>query len=410
MDSSLLTDGRGGAHDWRRSLRERYLDIRAETELRAAPLSAEDQLVQSMPDASPTKWHRAHTTWFFEEFVLKPHLADYRCFHPQFGDLYNSYYISAGPCSVRPKRGLMSRPSIEAIAKYRASVDAQIERLIMNDDAADFSWIGAVEIGLNHEQQHQELILTDILHALAQNPLRPAYDENWTAPAANAAPREAWLAFPESIVEIGRPPGDPFCYDNETPAHHCLLHPFRIRADLTTNREWLTFMQDGGYCTPRLWLSDGWSAVERHHWEAPGYWQQRDGVWMQMTLGGFRPVELDAPVRHVSYYEADAFARWAGKELPTEFEWEYAAQSGRLQDAFGVVWQWTRSAYSPYPGYRAAEGALGEYNGKFMVNQMVLRGSSFATPAGHSRVSYRNFFYPESRWQFSGVRLSASGS
>lgn len=402
--ASTVTSGRSGAQEWRGKTYDRYLAVRGETERRAALLSEEDQILQSMADASPTKWHRAHTTWFFEEFVLKPNLPDYRCFHPHFGILYNSYYVGAGPRSVRPQRGLMSRPSLDEIAEYRAYVDAAIERLVLSSTRPDAPWAFPLDIGLNHEQQHQELILTDILHALAQNPLHPAYDEAWPGDVAGAV-RETWLSYPETIATIGKAATATFAYDNETPAHRCLLQPFRIRCELVTNREWLAFMQDGGYLTPTLWLSDGWNAVERYGWNAPGYWQQHDETWMRMTLGGMRPVELDAPVCHVSYYEADAFARWVGKQLPSEFEWERAVHSGRLHEAFGVVWQWTRSAYSPYPGYRPAAGTLGEYNGKFMINQMVLRGSSLATPAGHSRPSYRNFFYPDARWQFTGLRL-----
>ncbi len=376
--------------------------VRAETERRAAKLSVEDQVVQSMPDASPTKWHRAHVTWFFEQFLLRPFASGYRPFDERFAYLYNSYYVSAGPRAARPQRGLVTRPSAVEVAAYRAHVDAAVTELI--ETAPDFGeLIPIIEIGLNHEQQHQELLLTDILHAFAQNETHPAYDPDWQWPhSGEYAIAGAALS---GVKTIGYD-GDGFCFDNERPAHQVLLQPVRLMPQLVTNREWLDFMADGGYTTPTLWLSDGWAAVEAQGWSAPGYWRKIDGAWFAMTLGGLRRVEPARPVCHVSYYEADAFARWAGKDLPTESEWEVAAKSGAIADAFGIVWQWTRSAYSPYPGYKAAPGALGEYNGKFMVNQMVLRGSSLATPAGHSRVSYRNFFYPPARWQFSGLRLS----
>ena len=378
--------------------------VRDETERRAAPLSAEDQVVQSMPDASPIKWHRAHTTWFFEQFLLKPHAPGYRPFDERFAYLFNSYYVAAGPRHARPKRGLVTRPDAAEAAAYRAHVDAAVTQLIAQaaPDALA-SVLGTVEIGLNHEQQHQELMWTDILHAFAQNPTAPVYDPDWQMPAPHSA--RGFVELPEGIHTIGHD-GHGFCFDNETPAHRVLAGPVRLARGLVTNLEWLEFMADGGYRSPALWLSDGWALVEAEGWAAPGYWQEADGHWQVMTLGGLRPVELDAPVCHVSYYEAEAFARWAGMHLPTEAEWEIAARSGELSDAFGVLWQWTRSAYAPYPGFAAAPGALGEYNGKFMVNQMVLRGSSLATPEGHTRLSYRNFFYPPARWQFSGLRLA----
>jgi ergothioneine biosynthesis protein EgtB len=382
---------------------EAFRSVRAETERRAAPLSAEDQVVQSMPDASPTKWHRAHTTWFFEQFLLAPHSAGYRVFDERFGFLFNSYYVAAGPRHARPERGLVTRPTLQDVAAYRAHVNAAVERLLATADVAQRAIIPIVVIGLHHEQQHQELLLTDILHAFAQNPTSPAYDANWRWPRTQAGIDLAEL--PAGISAIGHD-ADDFCFDNEQPVHRVWLESVRIARHLVRNADWLAFIADGGYTTPTLWLSDGWNAVQAHGWEAPGYWRSIDGDWFTMTLGGLQPVDPAAPVCHVSYYEAEAFARWSGKHLPTEHEWEVAARAGLLADAFGIVWQWTRSAYAPYPGYRPAEGALGEYNGKFMVNQMVLRGSSLATPDGHARVSYRNFFYPAARWQFSGLRLA----
>ncbi len=391
-----------GPQDPRRYWLDAFGAVRAETERRAALLSPEDQVVQSMPDASPTKWHRAHVTWFFEQFLLRPFAKNYRPFDERFAYLSNSYYVSAGPRAARPQRGLVTRPTAAEVAAYRAHVDAAVAALI--ESAAEFgSLIPVIAIGLNHEQQHQELLLTDILHAFSLNETHPAYDPDWQWPAGGAG--RATDAVIEGIHTIGHD-GDGFCFDNEQPAHDILLQPVRLNASLVTNGEWQDFMADGGYATPTLWLSDGWATVEAQGWNAPGYWRKRDGAWFQMTLGGLRRVEPDRPVCHVSYYEADAFARWAGKDLPSEAEWEVAAKSGVLGDAFGSVWQWTRSGYSPYPGYKAAPGALGEYNGKFMVNQMVLRGSSVATPAGHARASYRNFFYPAARWQFSGLRLA----
>jgi ergothioneine biosynthesis protein EgtB len=377
--------------------------VRAETEARAAPLSPEDQVVQSMPDASPTKWHRAHTTWFFEQFLLVPHLPSYKVFDTRFAYLFNSYYVAAGPRHARPLRGLLTRPDGAEIAAYRGHVDEAVERLLASAEEAKLAEVLRIlEIGLHHEQQHQELILTDILHALAQNPIAPAYDADWREPAPVAAPGFAEL--PRGVHRIGWS-GEGYCFDNECPAHDVFLPPARIARGLATNAQWLAFIADGGYGSPSLWLSDGWAAVEAEGWSAPGYWRERDGAWFTLTLAGLEPLDPHAAVRHVSYYEADAFARWAGKDLPTEAQWEVAAGASLMDDAFGVVWQWTRSAYSPYPGYRAAAGALGEYNGKFMINQMVLRGSSQVTPPGHARASYRNFFPPSARWQFSGVRL-----
>jgi ergothioneine biosynthesis protein EgtB len=377
--------------------------VRGETERRAALLSAEDQVIQSMPDASPTKWHRAHVTWFFEEFLLRKFAKNYSVFDNRFGYLFNSYYVSAGPRHGRPQRGMITRPGAAEVTAYRAHVDRAVTALIEQVNDLD-QLVPIIEIGLHHEQQHQELLLTDILHAFSLNATHPAYDPQWRWPEQENG--GAAGALISGTHRVGHD-GEGFCFDNEQPEHQVLLQPVRLSPSLVTNGEWLEFIADGGYSTPTLWLSDGFSTIEAQGWNAPGYWQRIDGGWFTMSLGGLRPVEPGLPVCHISYYEADAFARWAGKDLPTEFEWEVAAKTpSALNDAFGIVWQWTRSAYSPYPGYRATEGALGEYNGKFMVNQMVLRGSSLATPAGHSRPTYRNFFYPPARWQFTGLRLA----
>ncbi|MET4170006.1 ergothioneine biosynthesis protein EgtB [Bradyrhizobium sp. LA6.1] len=399
--SSPSADPRGLAQ----GLEEAFLAVRNETERRAAPLSPEDQQIQSMPDASPTKWHRAHTTWFWEQFLLGEHCPGYRPFHPDFAFLFNSYYVSAGPRHSRNHRGDITRPSADQVGAYRTYVDAAVVKFFREVGPDKLREIAPlVEVGLNHEQQHQELMFTDILHAFAQNPIPPAYDPDWRFPASTRA-GEDWLTLNEGIHTVGHV-DDSFHFDNEKPAHRALVGPVRVARNLVTNAEWLAFMRDGGYRTATLWLMDGFATVNNEGWDAPGHWREIDGQWHTMTLAGLKPVDLDAPVCHVSYYEADAFARWAGKHLPTEMEWEVAARAGQLNDAFGIVWQWTRSSYSPYPGYRAIEGALGEYNGKFMINQLVLRGSSLATPEGHSRITYRNFFYPHHRWQFTGLRLA----
>ena len=398
---SLFSDSGSLAQD----LVEAYRAVRNETERRAAPLSAEDQLIQSMPDASPAKWHRAHTTWFFEQFLLGEHCLGYTPFHPDYAFLFNSYYVSAGPRHARHRRGDLTRPAAEEITAYRRHVDAAIVRFFQSADRDTLMRIAPmVEVGLNHEQQHQELMFTDILHAFAQNPILPAYDPAWQFPASTRDGEE-WLTLNEGIHTVGHSE-DSFHFDNEKPAHRELVGPVKLARNLVTNAEWLAFMQDGGYSAATLWLMDGFAAASKEQWQAPLYWRELDGQWHIMTLAGLKPVDPAAAVSHVSYYEADAFARWSGKHLPTETEWEVAARGNQLNDAFGIVWQWTRSAYSPYPGYSAAAGALGEYNGKFMVNQLVLRGSSLATPGGHSRVTYRNFFYPHHRWQFTGLRLA----
>ena len=405
VDETLHHDAAAALERLRETWLAAFKKVRAETERRAAPLSPEDQVVQSMPDASPTKWHRAHTTWFFEQFLLVPNVAGYKVFDERFAYLYNSYYVSAGPRHDRPKRGLITRPAADEVTAYRTYVDAAVEKLLAAAEPNELrKLLPIVEIGLNHEQQHQELILTDILHALAQNPTYPAYDPDWKMPRGEKG-RDGFAKIPEGTHTVGDD-GSGFVFDNERPTHRELIQPVKISRALVTNKEWLEFMRDGGYETPTLWLSDGWYTVQAEEWKAPFYWHEIGGKWHQMSLGGLQPVDLAAPVCHVSYFEADAYARWAGKHLPTEFEWEAAARNGLLADAFGIVWQWTRSAYLAYPGYRAIEGALGEYNGKFMINQMVLRGGSLATPEGHSRFSYRNFFPPHSRWQFMGLRLA----
>jgi ergothioneine biosynthesis protein EgtB len=398
---SLFSDNAGLAED----LAEGFLAVRNETERRAALLTPEDQLIQSMPDASPAKWHRAHTTWFFEQFLLGEHCPGYEPFHPDYAFLFNSYYVSAGPRHARHQRGHLTRPGAEEIAAYRRHVDAAAVKFFREVSEEKLSAIAPlVEVGLNHEQQHQELMLTDILHGFSQNPIMPAYDPSWRFPPSTRTGDE-WVQIKEGIHSIGHA-AETFHFDNEKPAHRALVGPVRLARNLVTNAEWLAFMADGGYSTPTLWLMDGFAVAGSEQWQAPGYWREIDGKWHVMTLSGLKPVDPSDAVCHVSYYEADAYARWSGKHLPTEMEWEVAARAGQLNDAFGIVWQWTRSGYAPYPGYCAVEGALGEYNGKFMVNQLVLRGSSLATPDGHSRVTYRNFFYPHHRWQFTGLRLA----
>jgi ergothioneine biosynthesis protein EgtB len=410
---------------------ERYLEVRRLTEQLCAPLSPEDQMVQSCPEASPAKWHRAHTTWFFETFLLEPHLPGYKPFHPDFRFLFNSYYVNVGERPARTARGTFSRPGAEQVSEYRAYVDrhmvAWLDTLRGETEQAA-SPLDLVELGLNHEQQHQELIVTDIQHALWTNPLRPAYRRAAKQVAREAAPQR-WIDFDGGVQPIGHS-GHGFCFDNETPAHEVLLQPFRLASRLVTCGEYLEFMEAGGYTTPTLWLSDGWDAVAQNRWQAPLYWEQHDGEWRRFSLDGMRAIDRDEPVAHLSYYEADAYARWAGGRLPTEFEWEAAARihaqsrsmtgtfledglfaphpaaSSGLAQMLGDCWEWTASSYLPYPGYRPLPGALGEYNGKFMCNQMVLRGGSCATPRSHIRATYRNFFPPQTRWQFSGIRLA----
>ena len=370
---------------------------RARSMALAAPLSDEDAQLQSMPDASPAKWHLAHTTWFFETVVLAPHLSGYAVFDARWPRLFNSYYESLGPRHARPQRGLLSRPSMAEVKAYRAHVDAALADLL---PAAPPEALGLIELGCHHEQQHQELLLTDILHAFSCNPLLPAYD---AAPPERAQAHDAaWLAHPGGIVAIGHG-GAGFAFDNEGPRHEVLLTPFEISNRLVTCGEYADFVQSGGYREPLLWLSDGWAAVQSQGWQRPAYWQEDGSVF---GLHGVQAMDPAAPVMQLSFYEACAFAEWAGARLPTEFEWEAACSLQGFEQGDDQAWQWTRSAYAPYPGFRPAPGAVGEYNGKFMVGQQVLRGGSLATPRGHARPSYRNFFPPAARWQFSGLRLA----
>jgi ergothioneine biosynthesis protein EgtB len=394
--------------------------VRSQTEALAAPLSAEDQCVQSMPDASPTKWHRAHTTWFFETFVLGP--AGVGGLSPEpYAMLFNSYYNAVGEQFHRPSRGLLTRPSHDEVTAYRGRVDSAVHDLLRTD--VDRELAMRIEVGLHHEQQHQELLVTDIKHLLSCNPLDPAYADDQGQPEDTAAaPTMRWADHPGGIVRVGCDPAR-FHFDNEGPVHDALLHPHQIAQRLVTNGEYLAFIDDGGYDRPELWLSEGWRGVQARTWRAPQYWRHDADGWSTFTLHGRQRVRDNDPVVHVSYYEADAYARWSGARLPTEQEWEAATAEpepaplcGRapsvhpsVPSPYGAAWQWMSSSYAAYPGYRPAEGALGEYNGKFMCNQYVLRGSSCATPAGHGRRSYRNFFPPEARWQFSGIRLARDG-
>ena len=403
-----------------------YRGVRNQTEALCEGLAAEDCVVQSMPDVSPTKWHLAHTSWFFETFVLQPHASGYRPLNPTYAYLFNSYYTQAGERHCRAQRGYLSRPTVAEVYAYRRHVDEHMLDLLGSADDAKLDLLRPlVEIGLHHEQQHQELLVTDIKHVFGVNPLRPVYRER-SAEASPRAPALEWVSFPEGLHWIGHE-GDDFAYDNEAPRHRTFLESFELASRLVTNGESLEFMEDGGYEKPELWLSAGWAAAQENEWTEPFYWERCDGESQMFTLSGMREVDPNEPVTHVSYFEADAFARWAGARLPTDAEWEVAAASvpiegsfvegqrfhpaaasasGALTQMFGDAWQWTRSQYSPYPGYEPAPGALGEYNGKFMCNQFVLRGGSCATPASHIRRSYRNFFPPDACWQFTGVRLA----
>jgi ergothioneine biosynthesis protein EgtB len=405
----------------------RYQAVRKMTDQLSRPLCPEDCQIQSMPDASPVKWHLAHTTWFFETFVLAPHASGFKAFHPSFTYLFNSYYNAVGDRLARPKRGLITRPTLEDVYAYRAASDHAMEAYLESaGDTLPAAVAAVVELGLNHEQQHQELILTDIKHALAQNPLRPAYREGVAKPPDAIVRPMGWSFVAGGIKWLGHE-GPGFAFDNEGPRHRVYCEPFHLGARLVTTGEFQAFIEDRGYERPEFWLSDGWAAVNAHCWRAPLYWEKIDGEWWFSTLGGFRRVTEAEPVCHVSYYEADAFARWAGVRLPTEAEWESAARDQQpdgnflecgqyhpqpaidgagIAQCFGDVWEWTGSPYTPYPGARPTAGALGEYNAKFMCNQLVLRGGSCVTPASHIRATYRNFFPPDARWQFSGIRLA----
>jgi ergothioneine biosynthesis protein EgtB len=412
----------------RNSLVENFSKIRLFTEKLCEPLVTEDYVIQTMPDVSPTKWHLGHTSWFFESFILRDVNKDYESINPLYDYLFNSYYVQIGERWFRPHRGLLSRPTVKDVYDYRKYVNDKVQNFIETADEKSLAkFAPIIEIGLNHEQQHQELILTDIKHVLSVNPLKPVYAERSINKEPLPDSKLNWIEFPEGIYHIGSE-GKRFCYDNETPRHKQYLKPFSLANRLVTNREYIDFIENGGYENTPLWLSDGWATVEKEKWKAPLYWEEKDGEWWNFTLNGFRKVNPDEPVVHISYYEADAFATWRDLRLPTEAEWEIAAtdlkyngnfvdemnfhpsplekNGNELMQMYGDVWEWTRSSYSPYPGYKPLPGALGEYNGKFMSGQMVLRGGSCATSKSHIRNTYRNFFPPHSRWQFMGLRLA----
>jgi ergothioneine biosynthesis protein EgtB len=406
-----------------------YSTVRDFTESLCLPLEPDDFQIQTMPDVSPVKWHLAHVSWFFETFILQHFVTAYRPFHPQYGYIFNSYYETVGTHHPRPQRGLLNRPTLKEVYAYRAYVDQHMQALLESQHPQLDEILLRTRLGINHEQQHQELILTDIKHVYAMNPLKPTYRQKTNSQTGKLSTLY-WLGHAGGLVTTGNP-GDEFCFDNEMPVHKTYLAPFRLASRLISNGEYIEFIADQGYAKTELWLSDAWSLLNTQQWQAPLYWEQRDGEWWHMTLHGMQPVELDAPVCHVSFFEADAYARWAGKRLPTEAEWEVFARdravtgnfcdSGKLhpvaatnserdapdvQQLYGDVWEWTQSPYAPYPGFKPLGGSLGEYNGKFMCSQFVLRGGSCVTPANHIRSTYRNFFYPKDRWQFSGIRLA----
>lgn len=413
-------------------LSESYKTVRDFSHTLAGPLEIEDYVIQSMPDVSPTKWHLAHTSWFFETFVLARAVKGYKSPSPQYAYLFNSYYVQAGERHSRPKRGLISRPTVEETYLYRNHVDEHMSRFMEDADSKEWKEFSPViEIGIHHEQQHQELIVTDIKHVFSENPLHPVYRPS-AASSGNGerkTPDAGWIDFGGGVHSIGHDDKG-FGYDNEYPRHKVYLDPFRLQSRLITNGEYVEFIEDGGYETPELWLSEGWATAESRKWSSPFYWERKNGKWVHFTLSGMKTVNPDEPVCHVSYFEADAYARWAGSRLPTEAEWEVAAgnvpvegnfaeslsfhpeapsaarNGGGLRQMYGDVWEWTQSSYSPYPGFKTLPGALGEYNGKFMCNQYVLRGGSCATPGSHIRKTYRNFFPPDARWQFMGIRLA----
>jgi len=411
------------------ALVDRYKQIRRFTEQLCEPLVAEDYVIQSMPDVSPTKWHLAHVSWFWETFLLSTALPDYRSFHPEYAYLFNSYYNTLGQRHCRPKRGLISRPTVQETYAYRHYVDERMLELFDRlDEGKLLQLVPMITLGLHHEQQHQELLLTDIKHVLSCNPLNPVYHACAPAPVSTVPPL-AWVPFHEDVYWIGHD-GQGFAFDNEQPRHREFVHSFQLATRLVTNGEYLAFIEDGGYANPLLWLSEGWATGQQQEWQAPLYWEKREGRWWMMTLSGLREVQMDEPVCHISYFEVDAFARWSDARLPTEMEWEVAAQAlplegnlvenalyhpqplqladdqEKLAQMYGDVWEWTQSSYAPYPGFRPAPGAVGEYNGKFMCNQYVLRGGSCATSLSHLRATYRNFFPANARWQFTGLRLA----
>jgi ergothioneine biosynthesis protein EgtB len=418
----------GEKQDLRTQLIEKYTAVRGFTEQLCAPLEKEDFVVQSMPDVSPTRWHLAHTAWFFETFILKPELDGYETPNKLYNYLFNSYYNAVGKQFPRPERGHLSRPTVDEVIAYRHHVDHEIIRLFETLDEHKISKLESILVlGLHHEQQHQELMLTDIKHVFFQNPIYPNYMKVEQPRGSDNYQELNWIAFDGGRIQHGFS-GSEFSFDNETPRHDALLQPFELGNRLVTNREYLSFVQDGGYNQAALWLSDGWALINKEGWTAPLYWVQRENQWFEFTLAGLVPLNLDSPVTHLSYYEADAYANWCGARLPSEIEWEHAAQNvplegnfvqtqrfhpvpaepatTQLSQMFGDVWEWTRSPYTPSPGFQSASGAVGEYNGKFMSNQMVLRGGSCVSSSDHLRSTYRNFFYPHSRWQFIGIRLA----